>query len=161
MPLGRGEDIIIVASANYPNFLGLKWFLDEVMPLVGAVPIRIFGNISEMVRRRAPPALSQISHAFVGFTADLTGAYANAAAILLPTTSGYGISIKTIEALSSGARLVAMRPAFRGMGIDPAHLSNVVLAEDAPAFAAAVRQIAATPPPRDRTPESKRYPAAL
>jgi polysaccharide biosynthesis protein PslH len=154
MPLGRGEDIIIVASANYPNFLGLKWFLDEVMPLVGAVPIRIFGNISEMVRRRAPRLYRKYRTLFVGFTADLAGAYANAAAILLPTTSGYGISIKTIEALSSGARLVAMRPAFRGMGIDPAHLSNVILAADAPAFATAVRQIAATPPPRDMAAEA-------
>lgn len=145
MPLGRGDDIIIVASANYPNFLGIKWFLSEVMPLVGAVPIRIVGNINEMVRWRAPLLYREYRSLFAGFTDDLAGAYAKAAAILLPTTSGYGISIKTIEALSSGVPLVATRPAFRGMGIDPAGLKNVVLAENAPAFAAAICQLAATP----------------
>lgn len=146
MPLGRGNDIIIVASANYPNFLGLKWFLSEVMPRVGAVPVRIVGNIDAMVRQRTPRLYRKYKSLFAGFTGDLAGTYARAAAILLPTTTGYGISIKTIEALSSGVPLVATTPAFRGMGIDPARLKNVVLAEDAPAFAAAVRQLAAKTP---------------
>ncbi len=152
MPLGCGDDIIIVASANYPNFLGLKWFLSEVMPRVGDVQVHIIGNISEMVRRRAPLLYRRYRPLFTGFTSDLAGAYAKAAAILLPTTTGYGISIKTIEALSSGVPLVATRTAFRGMGIDPASLKNVVLAEDAPAFAAAVRKLAAAPPRRDEAP---------
>lgn len=142
MPAGAGDGIIIVASSNYPNYLGLKWFLSEVMPLAGDVPVRIVGNIYRMVRWRAPLLYRRYKHLFTGFTADLRDVYARAGTILLPTTSGFGISIKTIEALSCGVPLVATRQAFRGMGIDPATLHNVTLAEDAATFATAMRQLA-------------------
>jgi polysaccharide biosynthesis protein PslH len=145
MPLSRGNDIVIVASANYPNFLGLNWFLSEVMPQVGNSPVRIVGNIDRLVRWHTPRLYRRYKSLFAGFTGDLAKVYANAGTILLPTTSGFGISIKTVEALSSGARLIATRPAFRGMGIEPAELNNVVLAETAADFASAIRQAVQAP----------------
>jgi polysaccharide biosynthesis protein PslH len=151
MPAGKGDSIIIVASSNYPNYLGLKWFLGEVMPLAGDIPVRIVGNIYRMVQWRAPLLYRRYKHLFTGFTADLGGVYAQAGTILLPTTSGFGISIKTIEALSCGVPLVATRQAFRGMGIDPATLRNVTLAEDAAAFAAAMRRLTKTTDARERS----------
>ncbi|HEY0146659.1 MAG TPA: glycosyltransferase [Methylovirgula sp.] len=154
MPAGAGDGIIIVASSNYPNYLGLKWFLSEVMPQAGDIPVRIVGNIYRMVRWRAPLLYRRYKHLFTGFTADLGGVYAQAGTILLPTTSGFGISIKTIEALSCGVPLVATRQAFRGMGLDPATLRNVTLAEDAIAFAEAMRQLTKTPNARDRVDSS-------
>jgi polysaccharide biosynthesis protein PslH len=141
MPAGTGDGIIIVASSNYPNYLGLKWFLSEVMPLAGDIPVRIVGNIYRMVHWRAPLLYRRYKHLFAGFTANLGGVYAQAGTVLLPTTSGFGISIKTIEALSCGVPLIATRQAFRGMGIDPATLRNVTLAEDAAAFAAEMRRL--------------------
>ena len=42
-------------------------------------------------------------------------------------------------ALSSGAPLIATQLAFRGLGIDVAGLANVTVADDSPAFAAALR----------------------
>ncbi len=140
MPLSRGQDIVIVASSNYPNFLGLKWFLSEVMPQAGDIPVRIVGNIDRMVRARAPRLYRRYEALFAGFSDDLAKIYSQAGTILLPTTSGFGISIKTVEALSSGAQLIATRQAFRGMGIDPAALGNVVLAESAKDFAGAMRR---------------------
>jgi polysaccharide biosynthesis protein PslH len=146
-----GDGIVIVASSNYPNYLGLKWFLSEVMPQAGDVPVRIVGNIYRMFQWRAPLLYRRYKHLFSGFTADLDGVYARAGTILLPTTSGFGISIKTIEALSCGAPLVATRQAFRGMGIDPATLRNVTLAEDAAAFAAAMRRLTKASDARKRS----------
>ena len=146
MPIGHGDDIIIVASSNYPNFLGIKWFLSEVMPQAGDIPVRIVGNIYRMFRWRTPQLYRRNKALFAGFTEDLAGVYRRAGTILLPTTSGFGISIKTIEALSGGVRLIATRQAFRGMGIDPADLNNVILAEDAIDFAAAIRRLAQSPP---------------
>ncbi len=145
-PLGHGDDIIIVASSNYPNFLGMKWFLREVMPLLGDAPVRVVGNVHSMLSWRTPFLYRRYRPLFSGYTSDLAGAYARAKAILLPTTSGFGISIKTIEALSSGVPLVAMKQAFRGMGVDPASLQNVILAKDAATFAPAVRRLADLPP---------------
>ncbi len=146
-----GPDIVIVASANYPNFLGIFWFLREVVPLIPDVPIRIVGNIDAEFRRRAPGVFRAHAAMFEGRVRDLHRIYADAAAVLLPITDGSGISIKTIEALSSGAPLVATPSAFRGMGADPAQLANVSFACDAPSFAAAIRRIKRVP----TTPEER------
>ncbi len=140
-----GSDIIIVASANHPNYLSVAWFLREVRPLAPDVALRIIGNIDQIFRARAPELFAEHATLFCGRIDDLDAAYANAAAILLPTTSGHGISIKTIEALSSGTPLIATPEAFRGMAIDPASLANVTLVADARSFAEALRRIGEKP----------------
>ena len=143
MPVGLGgHDCIIVASANYPNFLGLRWFLREVLPLTESVPVAILGNIDREVRSRAPDLYKTHAALFRG-RVELEGlydAYRRASAILLPATAGYGISIKTIEALSCGAPLIATSLAFRGLGVEMSALANVTVAEDGRAFAAAMRR---------------------
>lgn len=141
VPAGLGgADLMIVASANNANFLGLSWFLQEVLPLAPGVAVKIIGNIDRELQRRAPGLFKQHAGLFLGRIEDLNAAYANAAAILLPTTEGHGISIKTIEAMSSGAPLIATAHAFRGLGLDPARLANVTLAQDAASFATALRR---------------------
>jgi polysaccharide biosynthesis protein PslH len=147
MPAGPGGgDPIIVASANPANLLSLVWFLKEVLPLTPGVPIRILGNIDRQIRWGAPGLFKAHAGLFRGRVEaeDLHDAYRNAAAVLLPATAGHGISIKTIEALSCGAPLIATPLAFRGLGINAAGLPNVTVAEDAAGFAAALRRAHAT-----------------
>jgi polysaccharide biosynthesis protein PslH len=147
MPAGPGGgDPIIVASAHSANFLSLVWFLREVLPLAPGVPVRIFGNIDCQIQWGAPGLFKAHAGLFQGRVeaAELQDAYRNAAAVLLPATAGHGISIKTIEALSCGAPLIATPLAFRGLGIDAAGLPNVTVAEDAAGFAAALRRAHAT-----------------
>ncbi|WP_026605835.1 glycosyltransferase [Methylocapsa acidiphila] len=139
-----GDDLIMIASANYANFLDVSWFLTEVLPLAPEVSVKILGNIKGAFKLRAPSLLSKHAALFHGRIDDLDAAYRNAAAILLPTTQGHGISIKMIEALSSGAPLIATPHAFRGSGLDPATFANVALASDAAGFAAALRRAAAS-----------------
>ena len=143
MPAGPGGgDPIIVASANSANLLGLVWFLKEVLPLAPGVPVQIFGDIGRELRSRAPGLFKAYAGLFRGRAdvANLHDAYRNAAAVLLPATAGHGISIKTIEALSCGAPLIATPLAFRGLGINAAGLPNVTVADDAAGFAAALRR---------------------
>ncbi len=146
-----GSDIIIVASANYPNFLGISWFLTEVLPRVPEAPVKIIGNIDQEFRLRAPALHRRYAGVFLGYTDDLNAAYAQAGAVLLPITEGFGISIKTIEALSSGAPLIATKRAFRGMAFDAGQLSNVTLASGAEEFAAAIRKFMQDKAPGDCT----------
>ena len=144
MPVGLGgHECIIVASANYPNFLGLRWFLREVLPLTESVPVAILGNIDREVRSRAPDLYKTHAALFRGRVEveGLYDAYRRASAVLLPATAGHGISIKTIEALSCGAPLIATSLAFRGLGIEMSALANVTVAEDGRAFAAAMRRV--------------------
>jgi polysaccharide biosynthesis protein PslH len=147
MPAGSGGgDLIIVASANSANLLSLVWFLKEVLPLAPGVPIRILGNIDRRIRWGALGLFKAHAGLFRGRVEveDLHDAYRNAAAVLLPAKAGHGISIKTIEALSCGAPLIATPLAFRGLGINAAGLPNVTVAEDAAGFAAALRRAHAT-----------------
>ncbi|MCI0737267.1 MAG: glycosyltransferase [Beijerinckiaceae bacterium] len=143
MPAGAGGgDPIIVASANYPNFLGLAWFLREVPPLAPGIPVQIFGNIDRMFRWRAPILFVAHARHFRGRAEarDLDNAYRNAAVVLLPATAGHGISIKTIEALSCGAPLIATPVAFRGFPAGAADLPGVTVVDDGAGFAAALRR---------------------
>ncbi len=139
----NGKNIIIVASDNYGNYMSLRWFLQEVLPLAEGVPVAIYGNIDSGVKRRDKALFEANRALFKGRVADIGAVYAGAGCILLPTTEGHGLSIKAVEALSCGAPLIATRQAFRGMGVDPAGLRNVVLAEDAVSFADAMRVAAA------------------
>ena len=138
-----GRDLVIVASDNYANFLGLKWLFEEVLPMTRSAGVKVYGNICNGVRARARALFDANRQSFVGRIDDIAAVYANAGCILLPTLEGHGLSIKTVEALSSGAPLIATDKAFRGMGIDPASLANVTIANDAAAFAAAIRTFGA------------------
>ena len=144
VPAGPGGGApIIVASANAANLLSLVWFLKEVLPLAPGVPVQIFGHIDRRIQWHAPALFKAHAGLFQGRVeaGDLHAAYRNATAVLLPAAAGHGISIKTIEALSCGAPLIATPLAFRGLGIDAAGVPNVTIAEDAAGFAAALRNV--------------------
>jgi glycosyltransferase involved in cell wall biosynthesis len=146
IPTGPGGgDLVIVASANVPNILSVEWFLREVMPRAGDLPLAIYGNVDAAIRSRDPILYRRFAGHFRGRIEDIGRAYANAAAVLLPTIEGHGLSIKTIEAFSSGAPLIATRHAFRGIEVDPGLLANVAVADDAETFAAALWTRAAGP----------------
>lgn len=134
-----GREIVIVASDNYANFVSLRWFLTKVLPLAPDVAVSIYGNIDRGLKSRDKALFEANSSLFKGRVDDIGAIYANAGCVLLPTTDGHGLSIKAVEALSSGAPLIATSLAFRGMGIDARALANVTLAEDAASFAAAMR----------------------
>jgi glycosyltransferase involved in cell wall biosynthesis len=110
------------------------------------VPVRIFGYIDRQIQWRAPSLFKAHAGLFRGRVEveELQDAYRHSAVVLLPATAGHGISIKTIEALSCGAPLIATPLAFRGLGINAAGLPNVTVAEDAASFAAALRRAYAT-----------------
>jgi polysaccharide biosynthesis protein PslH len=163
IPAGPGGgDLVIVASANVPNILSLEWFLREVMPRAGDIPVLIYGNVDAAIRSRDPILYRRFAGHFRGRIDDIGRAYANAAAVLLPTIEGHGLSIKTIEAFSSGAPLIATRHAFRGMEVDPGLLANVAVADNAETFAAALSRRAAgpgEPGPRQDSPTRRLYEA--
>jgi polysaccharide biosynthesis protein PslH len=142
---GEGQEFVVIASGNLPNVLSIQWFLREVMPRAGDLPLAIYGNVDVAIRGRDPTLWGRYSSHFRGRVSDLARAYRNAACVLLPTREGHGLSIKTVEALSTGAPVIATPHAFRGIGIDLAGLSDVTLADDAESFAAALRAMAGQP----------------
>ncbi|WP_246716731.1 MULTISPECIES: glycosyltransferase [unclassified Methylocystis] len=137
-PRANGDRAIFVAGNNAANYISVRWFLKYIVPRVPELSISIFGDIADGVKSRDTVLYKEHRHLFRGRVAEIQSAYADAALILLPTREGHGLSIKTVEALSSGLPIVATSKAFRGMGIDPSQLRNVFIADDAREFAAAM-----------------------
>ncbi|MFO1117379.1 MAG: glycosyltransferase [Beijerinckiaceae bacterium] len=141
-----GNDIVIVASGNFPNTLSVEWFLEQVAPKAPHAQVKIAGNVDGALKARNPALFENWKHLFLGRVDDIGAIYANAGLVLLPTTEGHGLSIKAVEALSCGAPLIATPQAFRGMRVDPASLANVTLRTDAESFAAALEAAALAGP---------------
>jgi glycosyltransferase involved in cell wall biosynthesis len=142
-----GPDIILVASNNTANVESVIWFLREVAPHARGVPIAIVGNVDAGVRARAPDIYAVYKDCFLGRVEDPGAVYANARLVVLPTISGTGLSIKTVEAMSSGLPLIATSLALRGMDDEALRLEGVTVADTAEAFVEALRTAAAAPAP--------------
>ena len=147
VPTGPGGDeIVVVASANRGNVLSVEWLLSEVLPRARDVKVAIVGNIDAALRKHNPALYERHRRLFRGRVDDIGSVYANAKVVLLPTSEGHGLSIKTVEALSSGLPLIATAQAFRGMQVVAASLANVTIADSPQAFASALRAAAGQAP---------------
>ncbi len=134
-----GDDIVLVASNNSANVESVIWFLREVASLTGDIPVKIAGTVDAGVRSRDPQLYARFKNWFLGRVDDPGEVYAKARLALLPTISGHGLSIKTVEALASGLPLIGTSHAFRGMGEGAVTLSGVTIADNAEEFASALR----------------------
>ena len=110
-------------------------------PLISDIRVKIAGNIDDVFALLAPGVYTRYRDMFLGRVDDVRECYDNAAAILLPTIAGHGLSIKTIEAMATGAQLVATPGAFRGINVDATKLDNVRFAEDPIEFARHIREL--------------------
>ena len=144
-----GPDIVLVASNNTANVESVIWFLGEVAPRAEGLAVKIAGNVDAGVRSRAPALYESHKSWFLGRVADPGAVYANAKLALLPTISGHGLSIKTVEAMASGLPLIATTHALRGMSGDAAALPGVILADEPEDFARALLAAAAGPIPTE------------
>ena len=140
-----GSEIVLVASNNTANVESVIWFLREVAPKAPGVCVKIAGNVDAGVRARAPQDYARYKDWFLGRVDNPGDVYKSAKAVLLPTISGTGLSIKTIEAMSSGARLIATPLALRGVEDAAGALAGVTLVETAERFAQALIDEAAAP----------------
>ena len=152
-----GEEVVLLASNNSANVESVIWFLREVVPRAPGVAVKIVGNVDAGVRARDGALYERHRAWFAGRVEDPAAVYANAKAALLPTISGHGLSIKTVEAMASGLPLVATRLALRGMDEASLALEGVAVADDPETFAAALRALAARPIP---SPANRRASAA-
>lgn len=142
-----GSDIVLVASNNSANVESVIWFLRKVAPLARGVAVKIAGNVDAGVRAREPSLFERHKDWFLGRIDDPGVVYAGARLTLLPTVSGHGLSIKTVEAMASGLPLIATTLALRGMGEESLALPGVAVADNPESFAAALLKWAQAPVP--------------
>jgi hypothetical protein len=108
-------DIGLIGSWTWKaNQDSLKWFLSEVYPLLpSSISIHIAGRDADWVKEQYPKINYQ------GFVDNAQKFMAQAKVLAIPTLSGGGIEIKTLDAIASGSQIVATPTAIRGIGEPP------------------------------------------
>jgi polysaccharide biosynthesis protein PslH len=120
-----------LASANPLNRVGLRWFLEEVWPLVmdrgGRGRLVVAGGICEAM---ALPEEVEL----LGIVPSPSEIYRLSLFMINPMRSGTGLKIKTIEAMAHGRAIVTTPAGVEGMALAP----GVAVAGTADDFAAAM-----------------------
>ena len=113
------------------NKEGLQWFMDKVYPyLPSDISIHIAGKGTDSF---APTSRNVKC---IGFVPDAIAFMQQAKVIAIPTLSGGGIQIKTLDAIGSGSFIVATQRAMRGIAMPP---DTVMVANEPSQFAQKLR----------------------
>ena len=136
-PLAERIDLLFVGHCHRPNLLALKWFFDEVWPLIANhhFNFKIVGAIGLRAQEEMPQLYEAFRPCFVGEVPDLSPYYRAARCVIAPMVTGFGISIKTIEALTLGKPFVGTSKAFRGLPMDRLRATGIQAYDDPQAFA--------------------------
>lgn len=124
-------DIGMIGSWTWKaNEEGLQWFFNRVYPLLPqSVDIRVAGSGARWLDGK----FANVK--YLGFVDDAQDFLRQARVIAIPTLSGGGIQIKTLDAIASGSKIVATPLAMRGIDDRP---STVAVAENPDQFAALI-----------------------
>lgn len=119
-PSGGPIDMLFVGQSTDPNRAGMKWFCEEVWPLISDRDYRmkIVGKIDMLMRKEQPEVYRAFSSYFVGPSTELAPYYRAARCVFAPMVSGTGVSIKTVEALALGKPFIGTSKAYRGLPMD-------------------------------------------
>lgn len=115
-----------------PNRRGLLWFLTEVLPLLPADLSIVIGGLGTDGLPRDPRVR------YAGFVPDAMAFLRSARTLVIPSTHGGGIQIKSINAISLGISTIATRFAMRGLD-PPGWVTIADTAEDMARSLAAAR----------------------
>lgn len=121
----------------WPNVQGVQWFADEVLPkIVAAVPGTRFVVVGSKPTEAVLRLADRPGIAVTGYVEDVRTYLRNASVCVVPLKIARGLQNKVLEAMAMGKAVVSTPEAIEGIraevGVD------VLVAGDAPAFAAAV-----------------------
>jgi polysaccharide biosynthesis protein PslH len=123
----------------YPNTDGLLFFLREVMPLLRkqAAPVRLI-----IVGKSAPDCILREASADVqitGYVDDVRPYLGTASVVIAPIRVGGGTRLKILEAMAMGKAVVSTTLGAEGIAVT--HQRDILLADGAEAFAAAIARL--------------------
>lgn len=125
-----------VAAESVANRAAIQWFIDNVMPCLEAIDVRlnVYGGVCAKIR--------DVPHTvgMRGFVDDVDDIYRECDVMINPVIHGGGIKIKSIEALSRGKPLIASPEG--AVGIAEPERSGVVVVRSRAEFATAVIDLA-------------------
>lgn len=126
--------VFIGPESHMPNKQGMKWFLDDVFPLVrNKIPdikVDVIGRWSEDTIKEWKAKNQAVD--FLGFVEDLPQAISNSI-LIVPLFQGSGIRMKILEACNIGIPFVAT--SIGAEGLDFTSNENCFIADEADIFA--------------------------
>jgi glycosyltransferase involved in cell wall biosynthesis len=125
--------------STFPNVDGMRFFLGEIWPRIATqqpnARLKIIGaQAPEWLKALAGPRIE-----IAGVVEDLRPHLAEAATVVVPLRLGSGTRLKIVEALAMAKPVVSTR--LGAEGIDAVPGRDLLIADDAAAFAAAVGSI--------------------
>lgn len=140
-PPGRAQprcDVALIGNWTWSaNARGLEWFAREVLPLLPAdMTVEVAGAGAGWLDGRDARVTVR------GVVPDAAELMAGAGVVAVPSVTGGGVQVKTLDALAIGAPVVATETAVRGLADLP---SSVAVANEPDRFAAALRRLAPAP----------------
>ena len=134
---------VFIGSAHPPNMDGLKYFHDEILPLLPkSFELTIIGEAlrNEMSKRDEYKHLLKCPQfKFVGFVADLGDVLNNAKMTVAPLRYGAGTKGKVASSMSYGIPCVSSGFGTEGTGME--HGSNIMIAHTPEEFAKYIMEL--------------------
>lgn len=105
------KNILFVGKKYYPNLVGFKWFVDNILPsLTDNIQVDVVGRgLEELRNEYSDPRINVI-----GGVESLNPYYENADIVIAPLFDGGGMKSKTVEALSFGKIFVGTEESLFG-----------------------------------------------
>lgn len=108
------RELLFVGSLFPPNYDGIKWFIEKVMPKLEGFTLKIVGRGFEKVRKE----LERENVEVIGSVDDLSEYYYSYPVLVMPILYGAGMKVKTAEALMYGKTIVGTREALEGYDVE-------------------------------------------
>jgi glycosyltransferase involved in cell wall biosynthesis len=141
-PRQPGSMVFTGAFTYAPNAEAGRFLIDEVFPLVAtqvpAACLRITGRVLAETRVPGPDGIEM-----TGYVPDIRPVIATSAVALAPVRTGGGTRLKILEAMALRTPVVATSKAAEGLGAR--HDRELLLADDAGAFARSILRIMCDP----------------
>jgi hypothetical protein len=137
-PVEKRRDIALLGTWTWDESrAALEWFLDQVAPrLPAGLTVEVAGRGGEWIDGSHPEVR------YCGFVPDALEFLSGARVVAVPGAGATGVQVKTLDAIASGACVVASPPALRDLPDPP---SSVRVAATPEEFAQGLRELAAAP----------------
>ena len=109
-----GRNLLFIGTMFPPNYDGVKWFVEYVMPELKEYTLQIVGKNFEQKRKELERDNVQV----IGTVDDLSEYYYSDSAMVMPIFYGDGMKIKTAESIMYGRIIFAADEALEGYEAD-------------------------------------------
>lgn len=136
--------LIFAGSAHAANVEGLKWFLQEVWPIVAeldsATIFRVVGGCCQAVQEVVMRCPEHSRIHLAGVVDDMTAEFHQSDIMVNPILRGSGLKIKVVEALCCGLGVVSTSKGVEGID-DIRSCSSVRIADNPHEFANCIHEL--------------------